>query len=158
MSQHKTLDRSITLTRTTIGGIGALIAASGLVTAVDSLAIGIITGIALLGIWAVSPGIYAFAAGQLLFAVFAPVPSGLLLVAIEGGLLILLVGSRPVSGQVAVVTGSSFVLLAGLVWSLHGLFEGLWPAASGLVVIITLVAYSLHRYELVQLGLVEAEQ
>lgn len=146
-----------TAVRSPLGGVGALVTAGALVLIAGPL--GIAAGIGLFVSWAASPGIYAFALGQILFAVLVPEPTGIQLGVVEGGLLVLLIGStddRIVS--TTVLTTGAFVLLFTIIFATREWWDGLWPAALTLVATVGLLGYVMHRFELVRLGLVEGSR
>lgn len=104
--------------------------------------------------------IYAFAVGQLLFvllatSVFGDVPLEGLLAAQAGLAAILLaalVGHRP--RRTAAPAAVAFVVAGAGFASLHAL-EPLWLGVAVLAVLYAVLAYTLHRFELVTLDLVE---
>lgn len=133
-----------------------LLALVGLPEGFGGLVTGALGGIALLVAWFLLEPPYAFAAGALaLVAVLAgrqPEPIALL----TGGVLVALLvvsdvstgpGKRRALGTLA-FTGT----LAGVAWGAQGAWAETWATALVLVSIGTLIAYGLHRYEQVQLG------
>lgn len=114
--------------------------------------------------WRLTSGLYAFAVGQLLFAIVSTsvvggLPTEAVLVAqlsLGGVLLVTLISHRP--RRTAVVTAITFAVAAAGFATVSTL-ETLWHGAAILAVAYALTAYTLHRYELVRLGLVtEADQ
>lgn len=107
----------------------------------------------------VGSAIYAYAVGQLLFALlasmfFGDVPlEGLLVAQVGLGALLLapLIDHWP--RRTAAVAGVTFAVTGIGFGSLYAL-EPLWHGVAILVALYALLAYTLHRYELVQLGLV----
>jgi hypothetical protein len=135
-------------------GLAALAAGDPLVAAFGALAT--------LLAWVVLAGPYAFAAGQvaLATAVADPVATLPTLVLAEGLLVALLVvpaepgedwrlGASTVAALMGLVTVAGVALLA----------VGGGTAAAALVLLVTggLIGYGIHRYDLVQLGVVDDE-
>lgn len=114
--------------------------------------------------WRLASAVYAFAVGQLLFAIVSTtivggLPTDALLVgqlSLGGVLLATLIGHWP--RRTAAVTAITFAVAAAGFATIYTL-ETLWHGAAILAVAYALTAYTLHRYELVRLGLVtEADQ
>lgn len=141
--------------------------------ALDVLAVVVVTaalwyalgpfGLAIGGIVAItstlaSP-VYAFGVGQVLFVVLATTIAGGLpqesLVVAQAGLaallLVILVGHWP--RRTAIVTTIGFIAAAVGFATLYTL-EPIWLGAAILAVGYAVTAYTMHRYELVRLGLV----
>ena len=128
---------------------------------------GLVVAGAVAVVWLVSSPVYAYAVGQLLFVLLVIDGHGL----VGSEPLIGLVDIEPLIGQLALalVLVSQFVsrrlsatLLAVATFAVAGggvvaiaAVEPLWLAAVGLALAYGLVAYGIHRYELVTLGLVE---
>jgi hypothetical protein len=89
------------------------------------------------------------------------VPSGPTLptlVAIEAGALVVLAGAELLAGMTAVVAlrlGVVYTALTAATWAVTGATDSLAVAVLLLAAGVGFVAYALHRYELVSLGLVE---
>ncbi|NEU58118.1 hypothetical protein [Halorussus sp. MSC15.2] len=145
--------------RTTATGVAALLAGVALVAGIGTTSAGIAAGALVVGTWALAGPVYAFAFGQILFAAFAPAPTGVELAVAQAGLFGLL--AVPVNRDAPLRTVGAFVVAsAGLVGVGAGVRDAtgeLWPAALAVGAAVALVAYGLHRYELVVLDLVEAD-
>jgi len=118
---------------------------------------GLVVGIGTVAVWYALGLPYAVAAGHVaLIAVFLDGISSVDLALVEVAFMAPLLASiRRVStplqtGIVALAVGS---LLGGTAWFVLA-SRSLWLAASAVVVLFMLVGYAVHRYELVQLGLV----
>lgn len=103
--------------------------------------------------------VYAFALGQVLLVGFVPTLTRLQIAAAQAGLILLLVapGLRDAPlrtlGAFAVTGGGLFGVAAGV----HDVTGHLWLATVALVATVALFGYGLHRYQLVELDLVEAD-
>ena len=151
------MDEPITPTQTLLGGVGALLTAAAL--AVAAGAYGIVAGITLLLLWAVTPNVYAVSVAYLLLVVAVPDPTTLHLLGVGIGTLVMLLGT---TSGVAARTTTGAVLGVSLLWvtvfAVYHWLESVWLTAGLLVTLVALAGYSAHRYELVQLDLVEATQ
>ena len=100
----------------------------------------------------------AFAVGQLLVLLVLTRESGPLAVALaEGALALVLVAGLVRTGDPvrAVATFATLsVAGAAALWLALGAADALWLVALGLVLAVAALAYGLHRYERVALGLV----
>lgn len=147
---------STTPDRTAVGGLGALGAAGGLALAAGPLGGG--AGLAVLALWALTPGVFVAGLAGVLLAALAPDAGLPALTLVVAGSIVVLAGSiRDDRVPTLVATGVGTLVLAGLVRSADGWADGLWPAALALLGIVAVAAYGGHRYELVRLGLVEGE-
>ena len=143
--------------RTPFSGFGVLLTAVMIALAAGPL--GIVAGISLFVVWAMRPGVYAFALAYLFFAVLAPDPTLVQLVILGGGTLLILIGSlRDVTIQIVAMAVVTTALLWGVVFIAQQWTQALWLIAITLSATVGLLVYGLHRYELVRLGLVEADQ
>lgn len=122
--------------------------------------VGLIVAAAVALTWALASPVYAFGAGQLLFAVLATGladgrPTTALVVGQLGlvaPLLAALLGRWPL--RVAATASATFALAAatfGAVYALETTLQGI----AVLALVYAIAAYGLHRYELVRLGLVQ---
>lgn len=145
--------------RTPASGVAALVAAGALVAGIGTTNASVAAGALALATWALAGPVYAFAFGQILFAALAPDPSNLEFAVAQAGLFGLL--AVPAGRDAPVRTVGAFaVASAGLVGVGAGVRDAtgeLWPAALAVGGAVALVAYGLHRYELVVLDLVEAD-
>lgn len=157
-----------------LGAASAVVASVGLV-ALAGLP-GVVAAAALVAAWVLLPASYAFALGQVALVALAP-GGGLLGVAVaEAGLLGVLLAPAttlpepgpPVALAVAWALGG-----VALAWASAGGTGGTagtagagtvgagvlapWQAGFALIAVTALAAYGLHRYQLVSLGLVEAD-
>ena len=157
MTTVSAIDEPITPHQTLMGGVGALLTAG--VLAVAAGAYGIVAGITLLILWAVTPGVYSVAVAYLLLVVAVPDPTTLHLFGVGAGTLVILLGTTSdVTVQIATGTVLGVSLLWASVFTVHQWLESMWLTAVFLLTLITLVGYGLHRYELVRLDLVEATE
>lgn len=117
---------------------------------------GVLAGLATAAAWYALGVPYALAAGHVILVAGTPGLELPTIVLVELAFLVLLVasvGRTPaprVAGVVVLVAGLGLGALAGATL----LAQELWVAAVVLVGTIALVAYAVHRYELVRLGLV----
>ena len=120
---------------------------------------GVAAGIATAVAWYRLTDVYAFAVGQLLaVATLSGAAPIWPVAAAELGLLGVLVGSvagvdRP--GRPLAVFGLATLLFWAIAWGLIRTGRPLWSAAGLVAVVAATAAYGLHRYELVELGLLE---
>lgn len=114
---------------------------------------GVLVSGVVVGIWFVAPTVYAFAVGQLLYGAFlVPVSEAYLVGAAAFGTLFVADFALEWSSSTAVTATVAFTLVwigLGSVW----LIESLWSAVGLVVVAFALLAYGVHRIELVTLGL-----
>lgn len=121
-----------------------------------------LTGIVLAAVvgltWVAVPTVYTFAVGELLYTVLlaGSVEQPLLGVAAFGVLFIADI-ARLWSGATALVAGLVFAL-SGVAFGGTQLVDSMYVGATALLLGFAVTAYSLHRYELVRLGLVTEEQ
>jgi hypothetical protein len=129
---------------------------------------------AVAGVWVVASTVYAFAVGQLLYAaLFASSIEGafLSMAAFDGRFVVLNLVVGAVLFSVLFVTDAVirwplstavFALIAFLfAWgglANAWLVDPLWQGAAAMLVAFALLAYGIHRYELVALGLVEGAE
>jgi uncharacterized membrane protein len=124
---------------------------------IPSLAASIIGVIAILGLYAVAPPVYAAGVGVAIAAVLTRDPSLLQssVVAISG-LLVLVKDAtdvrRPSVGAVAILSAGIVVLAAAALAVLF--LPDLWAAALALLALGATLVYGVHRYERVRMGLV----
>ncbi|WP_290819285.1 hypothetical protein [Halovivax sp.] len=137
---------------------GSALAAATLVVAFGLVAgpIGVFAGIATVAIWYAVGVPYALAVGHV--ALVALVPGGidpLSFALVEVGFVTILLASvaDPDRRPIATVAIASAVALGGTAWLVLA-FQPLWLAAAAQLGVLATVAYALHRYELVSLGLV----
>lgn len=144
--------------RSVAGAAGALLAAGAL--AVTAGPLGVTVGVALLGAWAVFSVPYVLALGHLGLAVLFPDgPTLQALALVESGFLLVLGGPflrRGADLRVAVAPFVAAAVLFGAVAAGLRWLDSTAAAALVLAIVAGLLAYGLHRYELVRLGLVEA--
>ncbi|WP_122088202.1 hypothetical protein [Halalkalicoccus subterraneus] len=139
--------------------LAVLIAAAGFALLGDFAPIGIAGGVAIGLLWLTLPVIYAVALGHLLVVALTVDGFETLAIAVaELGLFGMLVAAIPTFYDRGAVT-SMTVFVFGLFVFVFGIAfvssEALWIGALALVVVGALVAYGMHRYELVSLDLVE---
>lgn len=117
------------------------------------LAIGLTVG------WYLLPVTYAIAGGSLLVLALAPTSlSDTQLVAVVASFLALLAvatptDDRPIPALAALGLGAGGLL--GATWVGLAVGDAVWAGALVLALAFAVASYGLHRYELVQLGLVE---
>lgn len=120
---------------------------------------GVLVGISLVVVCYWSSLIGAFVFGNVALLLFPDVIAlGLPFALVEAGFGCLLVSSASRTDnpwRTGVVTGGAFVLLAAFVSIGLGLFEPSWVVALCLVVVVAILAYGLHRYEMFTMNLVE---
>ena len=157
MSIVSTTDESITPTRTPLGGIGVLFTAGLLAVAAGSF--GVVAGVTLCILWAVSPGVYSVAIAYLLLTVSVPDPTFLQLSGVGTGTIIILLGATSdLTGRTAMETVVGVALLWGVTFLVYRWLESVWLTAVLLVALVSILVYGFHRYELVRLDLVEATE
>ena len=144
---------------TTLGGVGTVALATAL-TAVDGVG-GLVVGLLVLGAALVSSGPAAFVLAQLGIISLVSTLDVWVFVATQCAAFLLLAsaayGRSPDArrlGRLAAV----YVVNLGGVWVLQANFRWLWHSALSFVVLVAVVAYALHRYERVTVGLVTAER
>lgn len=140
-----------------IGVLGILAAAVALAVTADQY--GSIGG-ALLVLAIVLPAPYAVALGHVLLVALNPGSlDPVVLAIVEAGLLAALLdaGAWGTRGREAVVTLASIGLVVGVAWASLRWGASLWTSAGALGLLLALVSYGLHRYELVLLDLVEVD-
>lgn len=138
-----------------IGALGLLGSTVGLASVVGVF--GVFVSIVVAAVWYWMPAGYAFAAGQIVIVSILSTGDAQSIYIVEGGFLALLAGDalrteRPVSALVVLV--GTFLLLTAIG---IGLYQSTGSIATGALVLVlaaTLLAYALHRYQLVTLGLV----
>ena len=118
--------------------------------------IGVVAGFVTAGAWYALGTPYAIAAGTVVLAVATPDPSATTVGGVTLAFLALVLArtvrsDRPLA-EIPVVLASAGGLV-GIAWVL-GRSQPLWVAAGTLLGCIAFAAYTLHRYELVRLGLV----
>jgi len=148
-------------THTWLGAVGTLVAASTVTYWYGG--IGVLTGLGIALSWYTLPSVYAFTIGQFALTAVAagsgtpPLQLGLL----EAGLLGILVEPAIYEGRqlrLVVLTGLGISVVMSLVWGLAEWIQPLWKTVVALTVSVALVAYGLHRYEQLELGLVTEVQ
>lgn len=122
---------------------------------------GLLVGLLVFGAALVSPGPAAFVLAQLGIVSLVPVSEVWLVVVTQCAAFPLLAsaayGRSPDArrlGRLAVV----YLASLGVVWALQANLRWVWHAALSFVVLVAVVAYALHRYERVTVGLVTAER
>ncbi|MWV41017.1 hypothetical protein [Natrialba sp. INN-245] len=122
-------------------------------------AVGVVAGVLTAGVWSLFGVPYAVAVGHVaLVSSLAATGVGTMTLAVWGvevgfgGLVLGSVARRPAPVTLTVVTAASTLALAGLVWAVQS--RSVTVAAGVTVVVIALACYSVHRYQLVALGLV----
>lgn len=143
--------------RTWIGGGGVLLT-TGLFALAGGFS-GLVAGALLAGIWYRLPSLYAVAFGHLALAALVPeTPAVAPLLAAELGLFAMLVAParrQKRSLELAAATLLGVVALGVLVRTGLDRFDALWPTAALLALAVALLAYGLHRYELLATGQLE---
>lgn len=139
--------------------LAVLIAAAGFVLVGDLSPLGIVGGIAIVLLWLTLPIIYAVALGHVLVVVLTVDGFETLAIAVaELGLFGMLLATIPTLYDRGAVT-SMTVFVFGLFVFVFGIAfvssEALWIGTLALAIVGALVAYGMHRYELVSLGLAE---
>ena len=139
-----------------LGGLGVIVATLGLALAAGTW--GIVAGLAIALTWALGPSMYAFAIGQLFAVAVLSGEARLVAIAVaEGGLLAMLAAplTKTAESTRTVATYAIATLaLGGIGWGVLRTGRPAWAAAVAITVVAALAAYSVHRYELVRLGLV----
>ncbi|UPV98953.1 hypothetical protein M0R88_10480 [Halorussus gelatinilyticus] len=144
--------------RTWLGAVGALVAL-GALTVLHGV-LGFVGGVAIGLSWYMLPSVYAFTIGQ--FVVIAVIPgNGTSLVQVwllELGLISILVEPGVTQKQQlrkTVLIGLGISLGVSLVWEIVDGVRPLWQSVLVLAVIFMTLTYGLHRYEQLELGLIE---
>lgn len=139
-----------------IGGLGVAVATVALWAAagLPGLAAGLLTLLS----WALGPATLAFAVGQVLAVPLLGTPGVASLAAVQVGLLAILAGpltatDRPHSTLAAFAAVTA--VLWGTAWLVRRSGEPPWIGAVALAVAAVTLAYGVHRYERVRLGLVD---
>ena len=137
--------------------LGTLVATAAVGVVVGPLGVLVAVGVGIARYLAAATT--AFAAGQIVLVALYPTEGPLaLLVLAEIGLSCVLLApvvDHDEPGRATVATLVAGVALGGTAWVALRSTEGVWAGASMLVVGTAIVAYGLHRYERVRLGLVE---
>lgn len=137
--------------------------APGLVVTIATLIVGVgplgAVASAVLAIgWYHLSAVAVFCIGQIALLIFSPDAPFYQFAAAESGLWIVLIGPL-LSGDERWQSVAAFVLAAGalgsIAWLVRIVTDTLWPTALVLGICVALVAYGLHRYERLQLGLLE---
>jgi hypothetical protein len=148
---------STVATRTKFGGVAAVVAAAGI--ALFGGLWGVAAGVLLVGAWALGGHVYAFALGQVLIVAIWSDPTLLRVTVAQAGLFGLLVA--PGLGDVPTRTVGAFVVasagLIGVVAGVRDVTGHFWVAMVALGATVAICGYTLHRYQLVTLGLVEGD-
>ena len=141
-----------------VGGLFALVAAASL--AWLGGVVGIAGGVALVGTWWLATPRAAFAVGQVTLVAVSGLLGSLALVGVEGLLFALLVApSDDTHLEWQVVAGMlTSGLVLGAVWWFAREWNGLWATGLVLLGLVALGAYAIHRYELVAVGQVTADE
>lgn len=134
----------------------AIVATLVVFTAVSG-PMGGLAGLAIVGVRYVTDELVAVAVGQIVLLGVLPTPTLLPLLLTEAALLLFLVsGFWETRHRTATITLCTLWLVAlGLVLvGLQAWLNTIWQIASVFVVVVLLIAYTIHRYERVMLGLV----
>jgi len=107
--------------------------------------------------WYVLPAVYAFTIGQFAFVAVVPESGQRILqtMLVEAGLIGILI--EPVMNEhprLAVLTGVGITVSVSLFWAVAEWLQPLWKTVGVLTVGLTLLAYGLHRYERLELGVI----
>lgn len=140
---------------TLLSGIGAVTFTAAL-AAIDGVW-GLYVGLLVFGAALASPGPAAFAVAQLGVVSLVPASEAWPLVATQCAAFPLLASAaygRSPDRQRLGRLGAAYVAALGAVWTLQTNFRWLWHAALAIAVLVAAVAYALHRYERVTVGLV----
>lgn len=138
--------------------LGLGLVTAGLVMAVGS--IGVAGGVLLAVCWFVVPPIYTVGIGFVIAVVLVPDGfTGITFAPIGLGILSVLAAplidrDEPIEVAIAAVTGLSVLLAVGggaFLWT-----TAILPSATALLVAFAVLAYGVHRYEIVRIGLVRA--
>lgn len=144
---------------TWLGGLGVFITTVTLGATAGP--VGIFAGGALALCWYRFPTVYAFALGHVVLAALLSKTAPLTAFApAEAGLFVMLVGpaARDESSlRTVATTAACFFGLLAIAWAVRSSTGDLWLAAMALLGSMALLAYGIHRYELVRFGLVEVE-
>ena len=137
--------------------LGTLVATAAVGVVVGPLGVLVAVGVGIARYLAAATT--AFAAGQIVLVALYPTEGPLALLALaEVGLSCVLLASvlgRDEPGRAIVATLIAGVALGGTAWVALRSTEGVWAGTSAVVAGTATVAYGLHRYERVRLGLVE---
>lgn len=147
--------RTVPLDREHIGGVAALLVVTAALGYVAG-PLGVVAGLAVALVWWYLSTPYAIAAGHLALVAVTAGDFSLGFLLAEAGFALLVASDATNRRTGAVAIG----LFSGLVLLTQGLYtttDELWLTAGGLTLAVAVLAYGLHRYELVRMGLVEAD-
>ncbi|WP_255196482.1 hypothetical protein [Halorarius litoreus] len=155
MTEHMP-DRLATLTArvtpTALGAVGLLATVAALAVVAGPLGAVVGVGLALVGLFA--PPVAVFGLGQAALLALLPSPTPLQLALVEGALFLVLVGpaTKSATGRLVALGALLFAGLGTSVWYGAQTF-GIQAAGIALLLGVGVVAYVLHRYERVVVGL-----
>ena len=143
-----------------LGGVGVFGTAVGLglVGGSPGIAVGVVVALS----WLVLPSTHVFTLGHVLALVALPAAASTTVIAgLEGGLLAILVGpatrlDEPV--PLLVLTLAIAGPLAAIVWLWSPALGGITPTAAALLVVGAVTAALLHRYEVVSMEALYADE
>jgi hypothetical protein len=154
------LRRTVTRpTRSWFGGIGLLgtLAAFGVFVPLPD----VLLALALVPVWVLTPAIYTVALGHVILLPIATGLAGPELLAVELGLLAVLLGPAFAAERTWTLIAAAVVLFGTLLLAVAvtlQLVDVIWPAAVVFANLALLAAYLVHRYELVRLGMIEGDR
>ena len=141
-----------------VAGFGTLVATLAALVAVGPLAA--LVAVAVGGALFFASTTAAFALGQVVLVALVPADGALAVLAIaELGLLVVLCSpavDHHDPGRLLVASLLAGLAVGAIGWLTLRASRGIWPAAGALVVATAFLAYGIHRYERVTLGLVES--
>lgn len=145
--------------RTRSGGVAVILLT--VTVAVIAGPVGALAGLAIAATWYGFGTPYAIAAAAVLLVGLFPDGIDVFSFVLGTAAIVLLILSEAARTRRRIRTGAvtlvSIAVLGGVGWGAHEAWP-LWIAVSGTLVVLALLCYGLHRYELVVLGLVSGDR
>lgn len=139
-------------------GTGLVVTMVGFALAAGPVAIA--AGGAVVATWYLLDGVGGFAVGQLFLSAFAPTATPVAIAISEIGLVVVLLAEATTLGspsRVVISFGVAATLLGAITYAARNWTGSHALAAAALVATAVVAAYTIHRYELVTLSLLEGD-